>query len=121
MSKFVIYQEQLKSELHNEINELGWYGAWEKYPALKTIMQIDLRPFDGIVTEKFKEVFQEHYLAVAECDAEDVDHVFHLGNTNQVNKLEENVRSAAVGDVVYDVRKDEYNVCLPTGWFTFTL
>lgn len=114
--KFIIFQEQLKSEIHDDINSLGWDGAIKKHPDLKIIMDAS---FDGTesLDEDFSEVFDDHYMASAEVECVFVEDVFHYSNTgdSRVNKLHNKYRSASVGDVIYDVTNDEYHMINPVG------
>ena len=114
--KFIIFQEQLKSEIHDDINSLGWDGAIKKHPDLKIIMDAS---FDGTesLDEDFSEVFNDHYMASAEVETVWKEYVFHYSNTgdSRVTKLHKKCRSASVGDVIYDVANDEYHMIDPVG------
>lgn len=114
--KFIIFQEQLKSEIHDDINSLGWDGAIKKHPALKVIMNVGFSGTESL-DENFSEVFDEHYMASAEVDGEFIEDVFHWSNIydSRVTKLHKKYRSASVGDVIYDVTNDEYHMINPIG------
>ena len=118
--KFILFQEQLKSEISEDINNLGWDGAIKKYPDLKIIMATQFsgdESFDSENPEEFKQVFDEYYMASAEVDGEFIHDVFHWSNTcdSRVTKLHKKYRSASVGDVIYDVTNDEYHMINPIG------
>jgi hypothetical protein len=110
--KYVIFQEQLKSEIHNDINSLGWDGAIKKHPDLKIIMDVQFDGTQQLNAEEFKKVFNEYYMASAEVECDCKEDVFHLSNIgdSRVTRLHEKCRSASVGDVIYDVENDQYHM-----------
>jgi hypothetical protein len=98
---YKLLQNQAVSNLHNEINELGWGAAAEKYPEVKAHLDATLG------ADKFSITFLPHYTHVADIDANTLEDAFYMHNNPMGDEiLEEQItrygrqHSMSVGDIL---------------------
>jgi hypothetical protein len=100
---YKLLQNQSVSKFHNEINDLGWGEAAEKYPAvdayLKTRTGADRFTLDMTV----------HYTHVADIDANTLEDAFFIHNNPHGDEILEaqitrhtNQHSMSVGDLLIE-------------------
>jgi len=91
-----VYQNTAVKDLRNEINELGWSGAMEKYEEVKAHLDCSS---DG--SENWNPEWFKHYNHVADIAVDDLDAAFHAMNvwTDDVTTLVK-CHSMSVGDIL---------------------
>ena len=93
---YKLLQNQAVSNLHNEINKLGWGAAAEQYPEVKA-------HFDATMgADKFSNTYIKFYTMVAEIDVSDVEEAFHVHNIQDESKITRygTQHSMSVGDIL---------------------
>jgi hypothetical protein len=106
---YKLLQNQAVSKLHEEINDLGWDAAADKFPAvdayLKASRGADLFTQDMLV----------HYTHVANIDANTLEDAFFMHNNPHGDPILEeqitrytNQHSMSVGDLLIDEKGDIY-------------
>ena len=100
---YKLLQNQAVSNLHNEINDLGWGAAAEQYPAVKAHLDASLG------ADKFSITFLPHYTHVADIDANTLEDAFFMHNNPHGDEiLEQQItrytkqHSMSVGDLLID-------------------
>ena len=106
---YKLLQNQAVSNFHNEINDLGWGAAADKYPAIHAHLQATLG------SDKFSISFLPHYTHVADIDANTHEDAFYIHNNPQGDEiLEQQItrygrqHSMSVGDLLVDEKGDIY-------------
>ena len=100
---YKLLQNQAVSNLHNEINDLGWGAAAEQYPEVKAHLDASLG------ADKFSITFLPHYTHVADIDANTLEDAFFIHNNPHGDEILEeqitrytNQHSMSVGDLLVD-------------------
>ena len=113
---YKLLQNQALSNLHNEINELGWGAAAEQYPEVKAHLDASLG------ADKFSITFLPYYTHVADIDANTLEDAFYMHNNPMGDPiLEEQItrytsqHSMSVGDLLIDEKGNIY-MCDPIGF-----
>lgn len=98
---YKLLQNQAVSNLHNEINRLGWGAAAEQYPEVKAHLDASLG------ADKFSNTFLPYYTHVADIDANTLEDAFFIHNNPEGDEiLEEQItrygrqHSMSVGDIL---------------------
>ena len=98
---YKLLQNQAVSNLHNEINDLGWGAAAEKYPAIDAHLNATMG------ADKFSITFLQHYTHVADIDANNLEDAFFMHNNPHGDPIiEEQItrysrqHSMSVGDIL---------------------
>jgi len=99
---YKLLQNQALSNFHNEINELGWAKAEEKYPEVKAQQAVSFRGSLGYTSDMLV-----HYTHVADIDANTVEDAFFMHNNPYGDEtLEKQItrygrqHSMSVGDIL---------------------
>ena len=114
---YKLLQNQALRTFHNEINDLGWEGVSEKYPAVKAAL--DTQTFGS---ERFLMSMLPYYTHVADIDASTTEDAFVMHNNPTGDPvLEEQItrygiqHSMSVGDLLIDEKGNIY-ICDPMGF-----
>lgn len=75
MAKFTLMQIQVPREELNQINELGWAEAMEKFPRVEASQAMRMGGSEAYVTE-----YDKLYTKVAVIEARDLEHAFLVHN-----------------------------------------
>ena len=99
---YKLLQNQALSTYRNEINELGWEGVSEKYPAVKAALDCS-----HLGTQGFTEDMLVHFTHVADIDANTTEDAFYMHNNPMGDEiLEQQItrygqqHSMSVGDIL---------------------
>ena len=63
--------------------------------------------------------FEKNYVIVAKIEADDLNHVFEIGNIGPEEKIirsENPMHSISVGDVIYNEQDKKYSIVKPVGF-----
>jgi len=108
---YKLLQNQAVSKLHEEINDLGWDAAADKYPAVDAYLNARMG------ADKFSITFLPHFTHVADIDANTLEDAFFMHNNPHGDPILEeqitrytNQHSMSVGDLLIDEKGDIY-VC----------
>ena len=96
--QYEIHQIKMSSQETNLVNQLGWAEAGLQNPKVRA-------SFETMVCKNVDKHFREgHYTKVALVEADDLEHVFEIGNGipgGKITRLEQ-MHSVSVGDVIRD-------------------
>ena len=113
--KFNIFQHILSSEAIDRINEVGFGGDLGEF-AIEAKITRDVGCFGS---ERWEPAMAAKFNLVAECEADNLEDVFHMGNgygdQSKFTKLG-NMHSLSVGDLVECVDTGDMMMVDPTGW-----
>jgi hypothetical protein len=113
--KFNIFQHILSSEAIDRINEVGFGGDLGEFQTDAKISR-DVT-FWG--SESWEPAMASKFNLVAECEADNLEDVFHMGNGygDQSKFIRiANMHSLSVGDLVECVDTGDVMMIDPTGW-----
>ncbi len=95
---FTIYQIHLSDAQYKRINKLGWADAQKSNKAIAAYREVKFRGSDN-----WKPDHLPLYNKVALCEADSMEHVFHIMNAwteeERVTRLDK-LHSLSVGDIV---------------------
>lgn len=77
---YKLLQNQAVSNFRNEINDLGWEEAGNKFPAVKAARDVQF-----LGSELFTQDMIVHYTHVADIDANNTEDAFFMHN-NQIGR-----------------------------------
>ena len=78
---YKLLQNQAVSNFRNEINDLGWEEAAEKYPAVDAYLKARTgADLTSSQIDEFSITFLPHYTHVADIDANTLEDAFHMHN-----------------------------------------
>ena len=113
--KFNIFQHILSSEAIDRINEVGFDGDLGEF-AIEAKITRDVGCFGS---ERWEPAMAAKFNLVAECEADNLEDVFHMGNgygdQSKFTKLG-NMHSLSVGDLVECVDTGDVLMVDPEGW-----
>jgi len=94
---YKLLQNQALRDFYNEINDLGWGEAAEKYPAVKAAQDVNFRG-----SELFTRDLVKYYTHVADLDVNDMEEAFHVHNIQDESKITRygTQHSMSVGDLL---------------------
>ena len=108
---YKLLQNQAVSNFHNEINDLGWAAAADKYPAIEAHLMASRG------SDKFSITFLPYYTHVADIDATELEDAFYIHNNPEGDEiLEQQItrygrqHSMSVGDLLVDEKGNIYIV-----------
>ena len=114
--KYQILQIRVTDAEADLINETGDFNAVPKFKARRDM------DFPRLVGKSIEELAKEsfeagYYTHVANIEANDLEHVFHIGNMGPEEKIErlDRMHSVSVGDIIID----ENNIVWVTADFGF--
>ena len=101
MTMYKLLQNQAVSTYINEINELGWAAAAEKYPSIEAHLNATMG------ADKFSTSWLPYYTHVADIDANELEDAFYMHNNPHGDEiLEQQItrygrqHSMSVGDIL---------------------
>ena len=113
--KFNIFQFKISSEAADHLNQVGWEGDHGEFASEIKITR-DVQ-FWG--SERWEPAMAAKFNLVAECEAHNLEDVFHMGNgygdQSKFTKLG-NMHSLSVGDLVECVDTGDVLMVDPMGW-----
>jgi hypothetical protein len=98
--KYTLFQLVLTHSMIDQINNLGVAFASEVDPKVQAY-------YDLLLGRNIEKHFRDgHYTKVAEIEANDLEHLFDIGNIGPEEKITrfDRMHSVSVGDVVVDER-----------------
>ena len=108
---YKLLQNQAVSTYINEINDLGWAAAAEKYPSIEAHLNATMG------ADKFSITWLPYYTMVAEIDASNMEDAFYIHNNPAGDEiLEQQItrygrqHSMSVGDLLIDEKGNIYIV-----------
>ena len=98
MAVFTIHQSHTSDAACDHLNSVGWDGDFAEFQNELEVRR-DVKFFGS---EKFRSEMFEVYNPVARCEADDLDEVFHIGNTGPQDALRRYMpmHSVSVGDII---------------------
>ena len=113
--KFNIFQFKISREAADRINEVGFEGDLGEF-AIEAKITRDVGCFGS---ERWEPVMASKFNLVAECEASNLEDVFHMGNgygdQSKFTKVA-NMHSLSVGDLVECVDTGDVMMVDPAGW-----
>ena len=113
--KFNIFQFKISSEAADHLNLVGWDGDHGEFA---TDIKIT-RDVSCFGSARWEPVMAAKYNLVAECEASNLEDVFHMGNgygdQSKFTKIA-NMHSLSVGDLVECVDTGDVMMVDPAGW-----
>ena len=111
MTMYKLLQNQALRTYHNEINDLGWAAAAEKYPSIEAHLNATMG------ADKFSTSWLPYYTHVADIDANELEDAFYIHNNPHGDEiLEQQItrygtqHSMSVGDLLVDEKGNIYIV-----------
>ncbi|ASV44318.1 hypothetical protein PBI_SCTP2_303 [Salicola phage SCTP-2] len=100
MNRYMVLQVKLNSEIRNRVNKLGWDGAIEEIPKVKTYLDVTHKG-----SEAFEKTMSSDYEIVGFVfgdNLEDACRRSNLGYTSCIDNFTGNMHSLSVGDILVE-------------------
>ena len=108
--QYDLYQIRISDAIYDAVNRLGSHDAAAKlYPKYRAHL--------SVTRGNWRSEFLEHYTHVATIEAQDLEHVFEIGNIGPDAAITrfKPMHSISVGDLVRDY-EGRWWFCAPMGW-----
>lgn len=100
MNRYMVLQVNLDKETRDRVNELGWDGAIEEIPKVKTQLEVSIKG-----SEVFEKTMASHYEIVGFVEGENLEDACmrsNMGYASCIDNFTGNMSSLSIGDILVE-------------------